>query len=63
MSFDIMTYEPEGDKENSDFFNEYQLKIYERRESSGLMQLLGNLRGVAVQVETGDALGPRYRSL
>ena len=56
MSFDIMTYEPEGDKKNSDFFNEYRLKIYERRESSGLMQLLGNLRGIAVQVETGDAL-------
>ena len=56
MSFDIMTYEPEGDKKNSDFFNEYRLKIYERRESSGLMQLLGNLRGIAVQVETGDAV-------
>ena len=56
MSFDIMAYEPEGDKKNSDFFNEYRLKIYERRESSGLMQLLGNLRGIAVQVETGDAL-------
>ena len=41
MSFDIMAYEPEGDKKNSDFFNEYRLKIYERRESSGLMQLLG----------------------
>ncbi len=56
MSLDIMSYEPVGDKKNSDFFNEYRLKIYERRKSSGLEDLLGNMCAIVVQVETGDAL-------
>lgn len=56
MSFDLMTYEHVGDKKNSDFFEEYRLKIYQRRLSSGLDQLLGKMRGVVIQVETGDAL-------
>jgi hypothetical protein len=55
MSFDIMTYQHVGDKKNSEFFEEYRLKIYERRKSSGLDQMLGKMRGVVVQVETGDA--------
>ncbi|GAB5469846.1 MAG: lpg1639 family Dot/Icm T4SS effector [Rhodospirillales bacterium] len=56
MPLDIMTTAPVGDKRNSDFFNEYRLKIYERRRSSGLEDLLGNLRGIIVQVEQGDGL-------
>ena len=56
MSLYIMSYEPVGDKKNSDFFNEYRLKIYERRKSSGLEDLLGNMCAIVVQVETGDAL-------
>ena len=32
MTLDIMTYQPAGDKKSSDFFNEYRLKIYERRQ-------------------------------
>lgn len=57
MSFDINTYEPVGDKKNSDFFNTYRHKIYERRSQSGLTELLGNIRALVIQVETGDALG------
>jgi hypothetical protein len=56
MSFDILNYKPEGDKKHSDFFEEYRVKIFERRAASGLDQMLGNMRGVVVQVETGDAL-------
>ena len=56
MTFDIMNYEPEGDKKNSDFFNEYRLKIYQRRKSSGIDDLLGKIRGLVVQVDPGDAL-------
>ncbi len=37
MSVDTMATEPLGDKKNSDFFNEYRLKIYERRKSSGII--------------------------
>jgi len=56
MSFNLMTYQHVGDKKNSEFFEEYRTRIYERRESSGLDQMLGNMRGVVIQVETGDAL-------
>jgi hypothetical protein len=53
---DLARYEPTGDKKNSDFFNEYRLKIYERRRDSGLEDLLGTMRGIVIQVETGDAV-------
>ena len=56
MTVDIMKFEPLGDKKNSDFFNEYRLKIYQRRKQSGLEDLLGNICALVVQVETGDAL-------
>ena len=56
MAIDVMSYEPRGDKKNSDFFNEYRLKIYERRMKSGLDQILGEMQGIVVQVENGDAL-------
>jgi hypothetical protein len=52
---DPLKYTPKGDKQNSDFFNEYRLKIYERRISTGLNDLLGNMCAVAVQTHTGDA--------
>ncbi|GGI92059.1 hypothetical protein [Legionella impletisoli] len=51
-----LTYDPKGDKKNSDYFNEYRIKIYERRKSSGLDDLLGDMAAVVVQVQTGDAL-------
>lgn len=45
-----------GDKKNSEFFEEYLLKVYERREKAGLADLLINMRAVLVQVNTGNAL-------
>jgi hypothetical protein len=56
MSVDVMSVAPLGDKENSDFFNEYRLKIFERRKKSGLEDLLKNICALVVQVETGDAI-------
>lgn len=56
MSLDLMSWQPLGDKENSDFFNEYRLKIYERRRASGLEDLLQKICGIVVQVDHGDAL-------
>lgn len=56
MNLPIMTYQPVGDKKNSDFFNEYRLKIYQRRQSSGIEDLLDTICALVVQVETGDAL-------
>lgn len=54
---DLSTYEPKGDKENSDFFVEYLPKVFERRTASGLDQIVGRMAGVVVQVEHGDAVG------
>lgn len=51
-----LQYTPKGDKHNSDFFNEYRVKIFERRLTSGLSELLGDICAVVVQVQTGDAL-------
>lgn len=56
MGFDLLTYQHVGDKKNSEFFEEYRGKIYERRISSGLDQLLGKMRGVFIQVDSGDAV-------
>ena len=48
---DILQYLPKGDKHNSNFFNEYRIKIYERRIASGLADLLGDICAVVVQVQ------------
>ncbi len=56
MNLNLSDYQPVGDKKNSDFFNEYRQKIYERRRSSGLEDLLQEIFALVVQVETGDAL-------
>jgi len=55
-SIDPLQYQPRGDKKNSAFFDEYLRKIYERRRTSGLEQLLGSMCAVVVQVEHGDAI-------
>lgn len=53
---DLFDYQPKGDKKNSDYFNEYRLKIFERRKSSGLEDLLGNMTALVIQVQTGDGI-------
>lgn len=52
---DPLKYTPKGDKKNSDYFDEYRIKIYERRKASGLSELIGNIKALVVQVQTGDA--------
>ena len=52
----INAYKPQGDKKNSAFFEEYCGKIYSRRESSGLDQLLQNLCAFIIHLESGDGL-------
>jgi hypothetical protein len=54
-AIDELTYRPKGDKKNSGFFEEYRIKIYERRKSSGIEDLLGNMRAIVIQVQYGDA--------
>jgi hypothetical protein len=53
---DLATYEPKGDKKNSEFFEEYLPKIYRRRAESGIDDLVGTMAGVLIQVEHGDAI-------
>ena len=55
-AFDLLGYTPEGDKENSDFFNEYLPQVYERRVSSGIDDMLSTMAAVMVQVNPGDAI-------
>jgi hypothetical protein len=44
-----------GDKKNSDFFEEYLLKIYEARDKSGLSKNLQYIEAVVVEVDPGTA--------
>ena len=53
---DLDRYTPKGDKQNSDFFVEYLPKVYERRRAAGLDDLVHDMVGVVVQVQTGDAI-------
>jgi hypothetical protein len=53
---DLVTYTPMGDKKNSDFFEEYLPRVYDRRRQSGLNEIVGNTAAVVVQVEHGDAV-------
>ena len=56
MAIDVTTYEPKGDKKNSEYFDEYRGKIYERRIKSGLSELLGEMQAIFVQVDTGHGV-------
>lgn len=53
---DLKTYKSLGDKKNSEFFEEYLPRVYERRASSGIDDLVGNMAAVVVQVQHGDAV-------
>ncbi len=45
-----------GDKENSKFFKDYLPKIFDRREASGIDDLIDGIRGIVVQVSSGESL-------
>jgi len=50
---DLSQYRPRGDKRNTPFFEEHLLRVYERRASSGLDQLVGPMAALVVQVDHG----------
>ena len=52
---DLATYTPMGDKKNSDFFEEYLPRVYERRAQSGLNEIV-MLGGVVSLVAAVAAL-------
>ena len=49
-------FERQGDKENSKFFEDHLQKIYERREKSGIDDLVEYINAVVIQVEHQEAL-------
>jgi len=53
---DLSTYKPQGDKQNTPFFEQNLPKVYERRRSSGLSKLVGGMAAVVIQVDHGDAI-------
>jgi hypothetical protein len=53
---DLKTYKTLGDKKNSEFFEEYLPKVYERRTAAGLGDIVGEMAAVVIQVEHGDAI-------
>jgi hypothetical protein len=53
---DLADYTPLGDKKNSEFFDEYLPRIYERRAACGLGDIVGNMAAVVIQIEHGDAV-------
>lgn len=52
----LRTYQPQGDKKNSDFFYEFLPKIYERRKKSGVEDLLIHITGILISVDHGDLI-------
>ena len=53
---DLASYTTMGDKKNSEFFEEYLPRVYERRQKAGLDQIVGNTAALVVQVEHGDGI-------
>ncbi len=49
-------FQRHGDKQNSKFFEDYLLKIYDRREKAGTDELMETMRGIVIQVEHGESL-------
>lgn len=49
-------FERKGDKKNSPFFEQYLPKIYDRREQSGIDDMLTEMRGIMVQVQKNEAI-------
>jgi hypothetical protein len=53
---ELSTYRPKEDKCNTPFFEEHLPRVYERRVSSGLSQLVGRMAAVVIQVDHGHGI-------
>src|SRR5690606_31410559 len=47
-------YQQHGDKENSSYFNEYLEKMYDWRDSVGLVDLIHEMHSVVIEVDEAD---------
>ena len=54
MSKLAQQFKRQGDKKNSDFFEESIEKIYSQKEQTGLQEMIEKIAAVMIQVQTGD---------
>ena len=54
--FALVSYRPKGDKRNTAFFEEFLPRVYARRASSGLEQVVGPMAAIVIQVDHGNGL-------
>ncbi|MDD4915511.1 MAG: hypothetical protein PHW13_10820 [Methylococcales bacterium] len=53
----ISTTQPRfGDKQNSDFFEDYLLRLLEERDRSGLTEMIGGIEALMISVEPGNSV-------
>lgn len=45
-----------GDKKNSDFFEEYLIRVLEERDRSGLTEMIGGIEAMMISVEPGNSV-------
>ena len=45
-----------GDKKNSDFFEEYLIRLLEARDRSGLTEMIGGIEALMISVEPGNSV-------
>ncbi len=45
-----------GDKKNSDFFEEYLIRLLEERDRSGLTEMIGGIEALMITVEPGNSV-------
>jgi len=45
-----------GDKKNSDFFEEYVIRLLEERDRSGLTEMIGGIEALMISVEPGNSV-------
>ncbi len=45
-----------GDKKNSEFFEEYLLRLLEQRDRSGLTEMIGGIEALMISVEPGNSV-------
>jgi len=54
--FDSLSMPRYGDKKNSDFFEEYLVRLLKERDQSGLTDMIGGIEAMLISVEPGNSV-------
>lgn len=54
--FDSLSMPRYGDKKNSDFFEEYLVRLLKERDQSGLTDMIGRIEAMLISVEPGNSV-------